>query len=127
VQLLAGNLDAAIEYELKALRLNPYGMISFMAHDCLARAYFLREQIDEARNWAEKALTENSAYLPGLRTMAAIEATAGNLERAKQLANRVLEKSSSIAAGRSTTAGRLRNDEHRHRFIEALRLAGLPG
>lgn len=127
VQLLAGNLDAAIEHELKALRLNPYGMLSFMAHDCLARAYFLRGQTDEARNWAEKAVTENPAYLPGFRTMAAIEATSGNLEKAKQLANRVLERSSNIGGGRSTTAGRLRNDEHRRRFVEALRLAGLPG
>jgi hypothetical protein len=37
----------------------------------------------EARKWAERALMDNSAYVPVLRTMAAIEAASGNLERAK--------------------------------------------
>jgi adenylate cyclase len=127
IQLLAGFPDIAIDHLFKSINLNPIDVQNYVSFDGLARAHFLLGRLDEARAWAEKSLTDNPSYLPSLRTMAAIEAVAGDLERARNIASRILLQHRDHATGRSTTARLMRNEEHRRKYVEALRLAGLPG
>jgi len=126
-QLCSGFSEVAIEHHLRALKLSPIEVFNFFSFDGIARANFLLGRLDEARRWAEKALTENPRYLGPLRTAAAIEAAAGNLEKARQFAERILKNSPDHATTGSTTARLMRNEDQRRKWVEALRLAGLSG
>jgi adenylate cyclase len=126
VQFICGFPNVAIDHNLRALQLNPIDVLNFLNFVSLARSHLVLGRLHEARKWAEKAMTDNPAFLATLRTMAAIEATAGDLEKARHFVDRILENHPGHTSGGSTTARMMRNEEHRRIYVEALRLAGLP-
>src|SRR5262249_40818520 len=91
VQFLCGFPDVAVDHHLRGLQLNPIDLLNFLNFMSLARSNLVLGRLDEARKWGEKAMTDNPTFLPTLRTMAAIEATAGDLEKARQFVDRILE------------------------------------
>ena len=90
-----------------------------------AHAYLFAGQYDQAASWAEKALRGGARNPLALRLAAASFALAGRLEEAGKVVARLLEADPEARISR-TPPFYLRRLEDLARYVEGLRLAGLP-
>jgi TolB-like protein/class 3 adenylate cyclase/tetratricopeptide (TPR) repeat protein len=126
IRVFSGNPDLAIEHCLKALQLNPLGSHQFLTLTPLALSYFLLDRSEEAGIWAERALADNPNQLPTLRFAAAIKASNGQIDEAKQLVRYILELSPEDKISKLPLIRYLRRTDHRKKLVDAMRLAGIP-
>ena len=125
-KILLGEPEQAIERFSRAMRLSPLdpSLLPWMQSGT-AHAYLLTGQYDQAASWAEKALRGGARNPGALRAAAASFALAGRLEEARKVAARLLELFPEVRVSRSPPFY-LRRPEDLARFVEGLRLAGLP-
>lgn len=121
-----GDAATATEHLARAMRLSPLDPLMFIMQAFAAFAHFLAGRYDEAWPLADRACLAQPRYLTALRIAAASNAAAGRLPEARRHMARALEldpglKVSTLGERVST----LRADVLA-RFVEALRLAGLP-
>jgi lipopolysaccharide biosynthesis regulator YciM len=83
-------------------------------------------QYDAAASWAEKALQQNSNYLPGIRMLAASHALAGRLAQAQNALARMREIDPESRISNLAEIVPFRAAQDFTRYIEGLRKAGLP-
>jgi TolB-like protein len=126
VRAFLRDTDLALEHVARAMRLSPLDPLMFSMHLVAGLTHFVARRYAEAAICADKAFREQPNFLPAIRLMAACNALCGRLEEARK----------AIARGRELDPGlRISNLKDRigpfhpevfTRYVEALRLAGLP-
>lgn len=118
--------DIAIEHLSRARRLSPLDPLTFFMQCFTAFAHFVAGRHDAAWPLAEAASREQPYYLTGLRVAAASNAMAGRLDAAGKYISRSLTLDPGLRLSNlKHRVGQIRPD-YFDRYVEALRLAGLP-
>jgi TolB-like protein/tetratricopeptide (TPR) repeat protein len=127
VRVWLGETEMAIEHLARAMRLSPLDPILFRMQGATASAHLFACRYDEASLWAEKALRQNPNLRQALRVAAASHALAGRLEKAQKAIARMCQLEPDLHI--STLKHQLpafRRPEDLARYLEGLRMAGVP-
>ena len=126
-KIYLGEPEQAIERFFRAMRLSPLDPLLLpWVQSGTAHAYLFAGQYDQAVSWAEKALRGSARNPSPLRAAAASLALAGRLEEARKVAARLLEVVPEARISRAQAPFYYRRPQDIARFVEGLRLAGLP-
>jgi TolB-like protein/class 3 adenylate cyclase len=121
----AGQHEVAIQHLTRALRLSPVGPdVPFIA-STMAAAYFQQGKYDEALRWTTRVLAQVPDHLLGLLTAAIANALAGNLDRARTIAAKLIEMNLKWRVSTLRELLPLRPADM-EKVIRALRLVGFP-
>jgi tetratricopeptide (TPR) repeat protein len=128
LRLCKGEVDLAISHFMRGMRLSPLDPTAYSFRTDLALAHFFAGRYNEAVLWAKEALRDQPTYAYAFRVLAATYAMDGRFDDAQR-----------AMAGLRQADPRLRMSniddiiapfeympEHRAKYIEGLRLAGLP-
>jgi adenylate cyclase len=126
MRVWVADADRAIEHLSRAIRLSPVDPQLGYAHVSLAMAYTVKGEYRTALEFARLAANEMPRWIGAWAQLAVAEAHNGNLKEASEAAKRILEITPgySIAVWRAQTASREKWVVDR--FIDGLRIAGLP-
>ena len=89
VSVFLGQHDAAIEQFSRALRLNPLDSETYRTEGGMSFALLFLGRYAEAVTWTTRSLTHRAGYVPIMRTAAAANALAGNLDDARKVMDEV--------------------------------------
>jgi len=123
----AGEPAKAIEMYHRAERLSPRDPRQWLFATGMGMALFFQDRFDEAAYWAEKALADNPRCTIALRTLAGSLAKTGQREQAAVAVQTLLKVEPQLTL--SIWRARLKwldETPWGNRYVEALRLAGLP-
>ena len=121
-----GDPDVAIEHLARAMRLSPLDPLKFFMQTFTAFAHFIAGRYDEAWPWAEAASREQPNYVSGIRIAAASNASAGRQEEARKFIARALHLDPELRISTlKYRVGPIR-PAYFAKYVEALRMAGLP-
>jgi TolB-like protein/class 3 adenylate cyclase len=126
VSVLLGHHEAALEQLQRARRLSPVGGATNRSDLMTAFAHIFRGDYGEALNWVSKVLRKEPNMLAALRVAAIANALAGNIEEARQF---MAKHRQFVPAMRITDLSEhlpLRRPQDFERYVEGMRLAGLP-
>jgi adenylate cyclase len=126
VKIYLGEPEMAIEHLAHAMRLNPLDPLILGMQNGTAAAHFLAGRYDAASSWAEKALQQNSNYLPGIRMAAASHALSGRLLHAQKALTRMRQIDPELRISNLAELVPFRAEKDFARYVEGLRQAGLP-
>jgi TolB-like protein len=126
VKIYLGEPEMAIEHMAHAMRLNPLDPLILGMQNGTAAAHFLAGRYDAASSWAEKALQQNSNYLPAIRMAAASHALSGRLAQAQKALSRMREIDPELRISDLAELVPFRGAQDFARYVEGLRKAGLP-
>jgi TolB-like protein len=126
VKVYLGESDAAIDSEVRAMRLSPQDSHLFLMQTAIAAAHYFSGRYTEASTWAEQALRENPDYLSALRFMAASCAMLGRQEQARKAMTHLRGLDPALRISNLSQLTPFRRAEDVDRWTEGLRLAGLP-
>ncbi|CAN7668832.1 winged helix-turn-helix domain-containing tetratricopeptide repeat protein [Pararhizobium sp. LjRoot235] len=126
LRALRGETDAAIEHLAHAVRLSPLDPEMFRMQVGMALAHFFAARFEFASAWAEKALGNLPSLLPAVALVAASHALAGRTEEARQAMQRLRTLDPSLRASNLKDWLPIHRPEDLARFVDGLRLAGLP-
>ena len=121
-----GEPEVALDHLKHALRLSPLDPLIFRVQGAIALAHFLAGRYDKSSSWAEKALQNNSRFLPAMLFAAASNALAGRLAEAKKAMSRASEIDPTMQVCIIKDWTPLRRAGDLARFEDGLRKAGLP-
>jgi TolB-like protein/class 3 adenylate cyclase len=122
----AGLHEAAIEQIARALRLSPLDPETYPREGIMAQAYLLLGRYDDAVNWATKALSRQSNWMPALRAAAAANALAGNVDEARKIMLRMRRQDPAMTLSNFQNFTAFRQSQDVATWINGLRLAGMP-
>jgi adenylate cyclase len=120
----AGKHERSIESFKQAMRLSPIDPASFGRYAGIAFPYFFTGKYDEAIRWADKALNDESKFVPAHSVKVAAAAMAGQTEVLKEATQRLIAARPGFSISKNgfpTLPSSLRDP-----FQSALRKAGLP-
>jgi TolB-like protein/tetratricopeptide (TPR) repeat protein len=120
-----GETDLAIEHLARAMRLSPLDPTSYHMQAGTGFAHFLAGRLDDACDWAGRALREEPDFVPASAVIAAGHALAGRIKEAEQAMARLRQIDPGFRVSQFTPT-MLRRPEHLARWKEGLRKAGLP-
>ena len=126
VKLMLGKLDAAVEYEARAMRLSPLDPLMGLMQAATGFAYFWGGHYDEAIWWSQKACLAQPNFPVAWRLLAASAALAGRLDEAQKAKARAMKLDAGFRASNLANYATLRRSEDVARYEQGLRLAGLP-
>jgi adenylate cyclase len=110
----------------RAMHLSPYDpMIHFWIAG-YGLADFLNERYDDALVWLHKARHVNHRFIAGMRHLITCLAHAGHGDEAKRLARELLAMEPGFRVGTLASWYPLRPRENLERYLQGLRMAGLP-
>jgi len=124
--LFAGEHETAIEHVGRALRLDPLDPQIAGLELAMASALMLLGRHDEALDWAKRCHRHNPNAVMNLRVLAAANAFVGNLEEARRIVQRILQLDPTLTVSRVRTFAPYRRPEDMLKWLEGIRLAGLP-
>ncbi len=124
IRIWRGQPEVGIEHLARAMRLSPLDLAFHAMESTTAFAYLRMDRYDEASLWAERALRGQPNASDALRALAISRALAGDLEKAQQGMQRLLQIAPSARI--STSIPLFLSPERRVRFADALRKAGMP-
>jgi TolB-like protein len=120
-----GNLAEAIEHAQRAVRLAPIGIDSYWFEHFLSIAYYFDKRYEDAVAWGRLSHSHARSNSSNLRVLAAALVGSGDLQNARAVIQQLLalDPLHSLARIRVRTPflGKIQD-----RFLEHLRLAGLP-
>jgi len=128
MNLSLGEHERVLEQTARAIRLSPLDSQIFK-YECLnACALFHLGRNDEAAMWATRALADAPDYLPGIAIAAGIAGVAGDSQPARAHIDHILRIYPGLRLYnvRQILFPAQRKQEDVDRYVEALRLAGLP-
>jgi TolB-like protein/DNA-binding winged helix-turn-helix (wHTH) protein/Flp pilus assembly protein TadD len=125
-EMIRGNPGKAIELYHRADRLSPRDPRGWLIATGLGLAHFYEGRFDEAKSWAEKALSHNPRFAIALRCLAASLAKLGQREEASAVVREMLRVEPQFTLSSFRAQLRLLDDSQGNRFLDALRLAGFP-
>jgi TolB-like protein/class 3 adenylate cyclase len=127
LKALRNQPELAIEAIDRALRLSPFDPLGFFRADSLAVAHLLAGRLEQAIDWADRALLDQPRFNPARRIKIAAEVHCGLLDEARAEVGRMLaiQPEVTIASFRANSA-RSAAPEFIDLVSAGLRLAGLP-
>ncbi|WP_150768548.1 winged helix-turn-helix domain-containing tetratricopeptide repeat protein [Pseudomonas fluorescens] len=126
LRALRGETESAIENLTHAVRLSPLDPEMFRMQVGMALSHFFAGRFDCATDWAEKALRNLPTLLPAVALLAACHALSGRMDKAAQAMQRLHELDPSLRLSRMKEWLPIQRPEDLARFVDGLRLAGLP-
>lgn len=87
-----GRYEEAIEHARHGVRLSPNDPDIFQYYDFLCMAYYLNRDFEEAVKWGERSFAEKPDYTSNWRLMVVSSAGAGNMERARFFARKIMAR-----------------------------------
>jgi TolB-like protein len=127
VKTCFGEPDRAVEHAALAMRLSPLDPRLFAWQFNTGLAHFCAGNYDAAASWAGKSLRHQPNYPSAMRVMAAGLAMAGRRAEALETTGRLRALDPSLRLSNiADILPPLRRLDDRNRYIEALRMAGLP-
>ena len=125
-KIYLGELNKAIGYFERAIRLNPLDPLIARMQTGIAAAQFLAGQYQEAAVSAENGLRQHPNDLPLLRVAAASYALAGEMMDAQRHMGRIRHLDPMLRLSRVTALAPCRRPDDVSRYVEGMRRAGLP-
>jgi Flp pilus assembly protein TadD len=125
VKLWLGDLEAAIDLQMRAMRLSPRDPESFWMESAASLAHLCAGRYAEASRWAGRALSQRPNSLPSLAFSAASDVHLGHLDKARRTISRLLELEPTMRIS-VVRMGRFRRTDHFAGLADGLRKAGLP-
>jgi adenylate cyclase len=110
----------------KAIRLSPLDPLSFNSYIGLGLATFAEGKPAEATAWTERAMREKAGMTWAYRDLATFRAHAGDLAGARDAVARLLEARPGLTVAQVGDALHFIEPKLLGRYLEGLRLAGLP-
>jgi adenylate cyclase len=111
----------------RAQRLSPLDPMLYYLYSAFSAAYLNLREYELARHWAERSIQERPRQTSSLRFLAVALAYLGEIDRARGVVASMLELDPALTV---TVVAEARtnqtNPEDKARFLEGLRLAGLP-
>ena len=124
--LYLGRHEAAIKQCTRALRLSPLDPQIGLSELAMACALILQGKYGEALQWADRSLLREPDALVPLRAAAISHALGGNIDEARRIMARIRRLDPDLSISRVTAILPFRRPQDFARWIEGLRLAGLP-
>jgi adenylate cyclase len=122
-----GEPEDAIERLERSMRLSPLDPFAYFGHAGMALAHILAYRYDNAVSWAAKAMNEQPEWATSFRLAAIAYALWDRMVEAREAMARLRAIDPTLRLSNlKRVAPPLRRPEDRDRFIEGLRLAGLP-
>jgi tetratricopeptide (TPR) repeat protein len=122
-----GEPNLAIEHEARALRLSPLDPRRYAWEFYTALAYFCAGRHDEAVSWAERALRDQPNLANALRVLAASHALAGRSIEGQRAMSRMRQLDPELRVSTlDDVMPPFRRPEDHAKYVEGMRLAGLP-
>ena len=119
-----GNLDEAIAYLKKAIRLNPFP--PFFYYYNLGRCYLFKEQFEDALTEFKKAEQRAPEWAIGHLFLAITYIYLDRIVEARAAADKALELSPNLSVSHILKISKLKNQAHNQIIIDAMRKAGFP-
>jgi len=127
MKVCLGDPDIAVEHAALAMRLSPLDLRLFVWQFTTALAHLCAGRYDDAVIWGERALREQPLYPAAMRITAASHALARRLAEAQKLVERLRQIDPLLRMSNlGDSMPPFRRPEDRARYIEGIRLAGLP-
>ncbi|MBY3466031.1 adenylate cyclase [Rhizobium laguerreae] len=127
VKACLGEPDKSVEHAALAMRLSPLDPRLFAWQFNTGLAHFCAGHYDDAAAWAGKSLHHQPNYPSAMRVMAASQAMAGRLVQARETIARLCLMDPALRLSNlADVLPPFRRPDDRSRYIEALRMAGLP-
>jgi TolB-like protein len=126
LRALRGETDAAIEHLNHAVRLSPLDPEMFRMQVGMALAHFFAGHFDAAAGWADKALGNLPSLLVAAALVAASHALGGRMDKANLAMQRLQALDPSLRLCTLKDWLPIQRPEDFARFVDGLRLAGLP-
>jgi tetratricopeptide (TPR) repeat protein len=121
-----GEPEMAIEHQARAMRLSPLDPTLYHMRVGTAFAHMLAGRFDQASSWAERAFREEPNYHPAAIVKAASNALAGRIEDARHAMDQLRQIDPTLRISNLKDRHPIRRPADLARFVEGLRLAGLP-
>jgi tetratricopeptide (TPR) repeat protein len=126
IRIWRGELDDAIEWIARGMRLSPLGPDIHRMEVGTAMAHLLRGRIGDALSWAERAVIQRSDHALPISIFAAIYARAGRVPKARLAIQQLRQLDPELRLSRLPEWLPFQRPEDLANFTDALREAGLP-
>ena len=126
VNVWLGNPEIAIERVARAMRLSPQDFQYFNMQVATAGAHLMAGRFVEALSWGKAAARAHPSYVLCDGIVAASAAHAGQLDEAKQVVSRMRQLQPQLRIADLLGVFPVRRPEHRAKWADGLRMAGLP-
>jgi adenylate cyclase len=114
---------AAFEH---SLRLSPLDPFSFNSHNGIGFANFVLGRYEQAIEWTQRGMRERAGMTWAYRDLASYYALAGRLEEARQAIAELVKTRPGLTVAKVAEALRFVDAKTLARYLEGLKLAGLP-
>jgi TolB-like protein len=122
-----GESDLAIQHAMRSMRLSPLEPLIPAMEAAIALAHLNAGRYDDASSWAERAFLKQDGHHGTIRILAISHAMAGRLERARGAIAHLRELRPTLRIDDVMDMVPLHRPADRQRYIDGLRIAGLPG
>jgi adenylate cyclase len=127
MKVCLGDPDTAVEHAALAMRLSPLDPRLFVWQFSTALAHLCAGRYDDAVVWGERALRDQPLYPAAMRVTAASHALARRLAEAQKLVERLREIDPLLRISNlGDSMPPFRRPEDRAKYVEGIRMAGLP-
>jgi tetratricopeptide (TPR) repeat protein len=126
MKLCFGELDTAMKHSERAMRLSPFDRGALLWQAEMGLIHFCAGRYTDAALWAERALRIQPDYAFGLRVLSASKAMEGHTEQAQKAMAQLRRVDPQLRLSNIDNVISPLQPEHRARYIEGLRAAGLP-
>ena len=116
----------AIDYFHRAMRLSPVDPEKGIALSGIGMSYLMLERHEEALAWGETALREMPNYGSSHRVVIGALVGLGRLDEARSAASRLMEAFPTFTLTLQKRINPWRDQAFAGRYVEALRVAGVP-
>jgi TolB-like protein/class 3 adenylate cyclase len=126
VRVYRGEHDLAIEHLQRSMRLSPRDPEIYGFQGSTAYAHLFAGRYEEASSWADKAMSNNTNFLPVTAVAAASHALAGHIWKARVAMESLRRINPTLRVCTLDDHFTFRRIEDRTRLADGLRSAGLP-
>ena len=123
---MTANPEKALELLRRAQRLSPRDPRGWFMAAAVALAHFAADRFEDAAAAAREALDQNPRFAQAKRMLAASLAMLGQRERAAKIVQEVLKTEPQLTLTRLRARLRGMDEGVWNKWVEGLRLAGLP-
>jgi adenylate cyclase len=116
----------AIDHFHKAMRLSPIDPEKGIALSGIGMSYLMLERFDEALHWGEDALREMPNYGSSHRVVVGALVGLKRLDEARAAARRLMDEFPTYTLSLQKQVNPWRDEAFAERYVEALRIAGIP-